>query len=121
LPFLKQAAELADGKLALASEPGRGTRLYVCFRADHIDCPPVGDMPLAVATLLAGHPGVRWRFAFGVGQAWFHLDSAEILEILEDPQLLRTPPVSRWLREHLEEGLRELQSGGDTGAQNFES
>ncbi|MGM0432592.1 MAG: ATP-binding protein [Spirochaetota bacterium] len=56
IPFLEQTMEATGGKLEIASVPGEGTRLSFQFAVDHVDTPPVGDIP---ATLLAAmtYPG----------------------------------------------------------------
>ncbi len=44
LPFIRQAAESSGGKFEIDSRPGEGTSVYACFRTDHPDCPPAGDV-----------------------------------------------------------------------------
>ena len=50
LSFLSQAIEAVNGVFQIASEKGRGTEIFFSFPADHLDTPPVGDIP---STLLA--------------------------------------------------------------------
>ncbi len=45
IPFLKQAVELVEGDFDISSEVGTGTSLHVTFNMDHVDCPPIGDLP----------------------------------------------------------------------------
>ena len=40
LPFLKQNAEQAGGRVEIQSEPGKGTTVYAEFDTQNIDCPP---------------------------------------------------------------------------------
>jgi len=58
IPLIAQAAELAEGKFAIESTSGKGTRVKAVFRLSHIDRPAVGDMAGTVLTLIAGHPEV---------------------------------------------------------------
>lgn len=53
LPFMRQAAEAADGGLELASEEGTGTSVHVWWSARHVDAPPTGDLAAAVTALMA--------------------------------------------------------------------
>ena len=56
IPFLQQAADAAGGRLELESAAGEGTSCRFRFRKDHLDAPPLGDLP---GTLLAAcsYPG----------------------------------------------------------------
>ena len=49
LPLLYQTAEAVNGKADVQSTPGKGTTVVFEFDANHIDTPPLGDLP---ATLL---------------------------------------------------------------------
>lgn len=49
LPLLYQTAEAVNGKADVQSAPGKGTTVVFEFDANHIDTPPLGDLP---ATLL---------------------------------------------------------------------
>lgn len=110
IPFLKQAAEACGGELILDSRLGEGTLLRASFRYSHIDRPPLGDVPATLVTLLAGHPQIRWIYRHRVDDREFVLDSREIVEILGDRELLRTPDVAQWLRSYLSENLEEIRS-----------
>ncbi|HAP43672.1 MAG: hypothetical protein A2087_12005 [Spirochaetes bacterium GWD1_61_31] len=45
IPFLVQAVQQVGGDWNLHSEPGVGTKLYFRFPAEHLDTPPLGDLP----------------------------------------------------------------------------
>ncbi len=109
IPFLKQSAELCGGGLTLRSAPGRGTRISAAFRLSSIDRPPLGDLPATVATLLAGNPRIHWIYRHRIDGREYLLDSAELLEVLEDPELFRTPDVCLWVRESVREGIEEIR------------
>jgi len=49
LPLLYQTAEAVNGKADVQSVPGKGTTVLFEFDANHVDTPPLGDLP---ATLL---------------------------------------------------------------------
>ena len=52
LPFLKQAIDLSGGDFSLRSEKGRGTQVRFRFDKGNLDCPPVGDIPAALFSIL---------------------------------------------------------------------
>jgi hypothetical protein len=64
-----------------------------------------------VATLIAGSPRIRWVYRHRAEGGEFLLDSEELLAVLEDPELFRTPDVALWIRERVREGLEEIGSG----------
>lgn len=115
IPFLKQAAEACEGKLVLSSRLGEGTSLRATFRYDHIDRPPIGDVAATLVTLLAGSPRIRWIYRHRVDDREFVLDSRELIGVLEDPEMLRTPRVAEWLRSYITENLEEIGAGGAIG------
>lgn len=110
LPFLKQSAELCGGFLSLKSTPGEGTTLRAEFTLDCIDRPPLGNIPSTLVTLLAGAPNVRWIYRHVCNGRTFAFDSEEILNILEDPQMLRSPEVALWLRDFLRENIESTET-----------
>lgn len=121
IPFLRQAAEACDGELTLTSRLGEGTALRASFRLDHIDRPPIGDIAATLVTLLAGNPRIRWIYRHRVDDSEFLLDSQELLAVLEDPDMLRTPAVAEWLRSYIAENLEEIGAGGESIAQDQKS
>ena len=52
LPFLKQSAEMSGGYVRVESKEGKGTKVDAMFRLDSIDCPPLGDLPFTIVSLL---------------------------------------------------------------------
>lgn len=119
IPFLKQAAEACGGGLTLESRLGEGTKLKASFRYDHIDRPPMGDVASTLVTLLAGHPQIRWIYRHRVDDREFVFDSKEIVDVLEDREMLRTPDVAQWLRSYLSENLEEI--GAASSAKGIEA
>ncbi len=53
IPLLCQAAEATGGAVDIRSEAGRGTTVAFRFAADHVDAPPLGDLPGTLVTLMA--------------------------------------------------------------------
>jgi signal transduction histidine kinase len=53
LAFLRQAAEMCDGRFQVRSAPGRGTCVTASMRLSHIDRPPLGDLSSTILALCA--------------------------------------------------------------------
>ena len=105
LPFLKQSAEMCEGSFRIDSTQGVGTTTEASFRYSSIDRPPLGDLPSTVMTLLMGNPEIDWTYTHITDQGEFVLAMAELEEALEDLELLRTPEIGLWLRDHVREKL----------------
>jgi hypothetical protein len=110
LPFLKQSAELSGGGFVLRSELGKGTRTEAFFAADSIDRPPLGDMPSTIMALFMGHPEIDWTYRHIVNGGEFSISTAELIEVLEDRELLRTTDVGLWIRDQISESLADLRA-----------
>jgi anti-sigma regulatory factor (Ser/Thr protein kinase) len=107
LPLLAQAARQSAGDLALASAPGKGTRVVAWFRYSHLDRQPLTKMAQTMLTLVVGHPevdiGYRHRrngrdFAFRSGT---YLKKGGFAAGF-DPRLVGT------LRRTLQAGLKRI-------------
>lgn len=113
LPFLRQSAELCEGKLEIISEPGKGTKITATFRMSSIDRPPLGDIPATVMTLIMGSPEIHWIYRHKTDSGEFILDTDEIIGALDgDRELLRSAEVGLWLREHIKENLDDIKWKG---------
>jgi hypothetical protein len=110
IPFLKQSAELCGGEFLITSALGAGTRLVATFKYDSIDRPPLGDMAATVMTIFMGHPEINWTYRHIFSGREFSLSTAELVEVLEDRELLRSSEVGMWIRDQVSEALRELRN-----------
>lgn len=108
IPLFKQNAELTEGSVHIESELGKGTVLKAVFGLRHIDRPPMGDLPSTVAMLITGNPRVELVFSYIKGGDEFVLDSREVKEVLGDVDI-RLPKVTSFLKEMIEENLKELE------------
>ncbi len=84
IPFLQQATEAAGGNLELESASGEGTTCRFRFRKDHLDAPPLGDLP---GTLLVAcsYPGdfeitVTRELQSGTHSARWSIARSELIE-----------------------------------------
>ena len=114
IPFLKQSAELCDGSFRLESKVGVGTCIEAVFAYDSIDRPPVGNMASTMMTLFMGHPDINWTYRHHIGNETFSLTTAELVEVLEDRELLRTTEIGLWIRDQITESLDALRSSSQT-------
>jgi len=55
-----------------------GTAVRATFKRSHIDRKPLGDMAQTLATLVAGHPEVRFTYAYRKGETGYSLDTGEM-------------------------------------------
>lgn len=112
IPLLKGAAEECNGGLTISSKPGAGTRVEVSFQHSHIDRMPLGNLSSTFLGLTVAHPEVHWIFRYtarNVGaEETFEFDDQPVKETLEDVPLTH-PDVLAYLRETLEDGLRETK------------
>lgn len=111
LPFLKQSSELCSGEFCIASLKGHGTLVKASFRLDSIDRPPLGDIPSTLVSLLVGHPMITWSYEHKFNDETFSLNSQDIIEILGEPEMLRTPDIALWLKDFIKENLNAIRGG----------
>ena len=117
LPLLRMAAEQTGGGLDIRSAVGKGTTVEARFRADHIDCPPVGDLAGTVTLLVQGAPELELVYTHRVGRGEFRLDTRDLRKELGEDISLAEPEVALWLRDYVQEQerlLREENKGMNT-------
>jgi hypothetical protein len=87
LSFLHQLVEQTGGRLDIASESGKGTSVRFVVPMDHLDCPPVGDVP-GLAFSLMCYPGdyelVFFRTLVREGTRDYTVRRSELKEALGD-------------------------------------
>ena len=103
LPLLRMAAEQTGGHMEIESQVGVGTTVTALFRASHIDCPPLGDLPSTVALLIQGAPHVEWTYRHTTPKGTLFLDTRELRDVLGPEVPLSEPSVSLWIKEYLQE------------------
>ena len=115
LPLLRLSAEQTGGSLSVESAVGAGTTVKALFRAEHIDCPPVGDMAGTIALLIQGAPELELTYVHRIGERSFRLDTREIRAELGAGISLAEPEIILWLKDYLQEQealLRDENIGG---------
>jgi Histidine kinase-, DNA gyrase B-, and HSP90-like ATPase len=112
IPLLKLAAEQAEGRFSLKSEPAQGTRVEAVFRHSHIDRMPLGDLSATFLTALLSHPSIHWTFNYRVtdldgNDREFIFDDEEFKSELGELSLTE-PEVLTFVRGTIEEGIEVL-------------
>ncbi len=106
LPFLKLAAEQADGKLTIRSKQGEGhgTSVKATFRLGHIDCVPLGDIAGTIVALIQCNPDIDFTYEYKNDEGEKKLSTKEMRENLGDLPL-NEPEVLMWVSEFINEPL----------------
>ena len=111
IPLLMQNAMLSGGTVDIQSKVGKGTKLTATFRTNSIDCLPLGDLPMTMATIIMGSPETpefTLRCESPVGEMTFSTE--EIRALLEGVSLAE-PEVVQWITESLKEEIEPILGG----------
>ena len=108
IPFFKAAAEACEGTFNIQSKPGEGTTDEAVFKHSHIDRMPLGDLTGTLMTLVIGSPEIHWIFEYRVNEQRFVFDDEPIKQTLMGIPLSE-PAVMKYIRQELEEGLRNTR------------
>ena len=106
LPLLKQNCEQTGGSLHITSKPGEGAQVEAVFIHDHIDRPALGDIAGTVVLTASAHPDIRFVYRHNKDGKTYEFDTEEVNEAL-DGLSIQTPEIIRYLREMIEENLKE--------------
>ena len=107
LPLLRLTAEQTGGSLSIDSTVGAGTTLTARFQRRHLDCPPLGDLPGAVALLIQGSPDMELEYRHTTPRGEAALSTAELRDILGGDISLAEPEVFAWIQDYLTEQENE--------------
>lgn len=113
LPLLKLEAQQTGGDVTVTSRDAatypenHGTKVEALFYTDHIDCPPIGDIPATVVTLVQGHPQTDFLFLHTKDGKEVRMDTRQLREILEGVPL-DSFEVLQWIQGFLTEGYENL-------------
>lgn len=111
IPLFKQAALMAGGDFGIISRRGEGTRIKASFEINNIDRAPMGDLAGTILGQVLSTPVTPdYRLLYAVEDASFEFDTREIRRQLEGVPL-DAPDVIAWMKDYLEEGIRELNGG----------
>lgn len=103
LPLYRLAAEQTGGTLTLESTPGVGTTVTAVFHTEHLDCPPMGDLPGVVALMVQGSPQVDFTLVHATVRGSYTFQTEQIRDLLGPGVPLDSPEVFLWIGEYLAE------------------
>lgn len=107
LALLAAACERCNGKLTLASAPGRGTTVRAEFQLSHIDLAPLGDVAGTLVTIVAANPEVEIAYRHSRAGRQFAVSTGEMRQRLGDVPV-NEPAVLEWMRAYVETELSRL-------------
>ncbi len=108
IPLIQQNVEITGGQVQIESAIGAGTTLTAQFGLKHIDRPPMGDIASTAAMMMTGNDGVNLQFEVQSGDEQFTISTNEVKEVLGDVDI-RLPKVTSFLKEMIEENIKELK------------
>lgn len=109
VPFLKMAAEMTGGKLAIDSTVGVGTIVTATFGLSHIDRMPLGDIAATVCSLVQCNPTLDFTYTCRLGEEDFTADTREFRAALEGVPL-SNPEVLVFIGDLIRENTAELKN-----------
>ncbi len=113
IPFLEQAVNLSDGSSSIESVKGEGTEIMFSFPTDHIDTPPVGNIPSTFFAALT-YPGdfemhIHYALSRDTGNDEYELHRNELIDILGDLSMGQSLIMLRDFIKSQDEDLEELR------------
>jgi len=109
IPLLKQNAEATGGSFKIESCKGEGTKLEATFGLNHVDRPPLGDLPGVVVLIAGANPAIRFKYVHSVGEKCYVFDTLEVSKVL-DGLPINNAEVLRFLKEMITENLLEIKA-----------
>lgn len=107
IPLFRQSAEQSGGRLDVASEPGKGTKVTAVFRYGHLDRPPLGDLAGSFILMVAANPRIDFVLDYRFNGHAYRFDTVEVKAVL-DGIPLNEPAVIKMLTGMVQENIEEL-------------
>jgi hypothetical protein len=107
LPFLLQTAEATGGDVGITSQPGKGTTIDCRLSLDHVDLPPVGDLPGTFLQMCLYEGDYEVEIFRRRGERSYSLSRAELEDALGE---LDSAASISLLRRYLREQETELET-----------
>jgi len=111
IPLLEQLASMCGGKLDIISRPGEGTTIRATFQKDHIDLPPLGNLPETLMVLFASHPEVEIEYEHVKDNCSWSFNTKKMSQELglQGPQDIL--PVLQSIKEWIQYQENQIQEG----------
>jgi len=108
LPFLKMAANLADGDLTIASIEGIGTTVSITFVLNHVNTPPLGDIGETLYTILI-HPQLKeLKYIHTCDDREFTLELGTIMTLLDGVPLTELT-IMKYLKSYINDNVELIR------------
>ena len=82
IPFLDQAAKAAGGTFEIKSEEGLGTSVMFSFDLSNIDCPPLGDIPGTIVSMMLFEGEYECVVTRSSGKGNYRVTRSELIDAL---------------------------------------
>ena len=82
IPFLDQAAKAAGGEFEIKSEEGFGTSVLFSFNVSNLDCPPLGDLPGTILSMMIFEGEYECMVTRSNGKGSYRVSRSELTEAL---------------------------------------
>ena len=106
LPFLLQTVDAVGGDIGITSRPGDGTTIDCTMPLDHVDLPPIGDLPGTFLQMCIYEGSYEVKIYRRCGEVSYTLSRTELTEALGE---LDTAGSVSLLRQYLHEQENELK------------
>ena len=107
IPLFRFAAEMTGGSFEIESEVGVGTRVRACFKTDHLDFTPIGDMASTMISLITMNLHIDFLYRRKLDDKEFTVDTRQLKEILGDVPL-NEPSIALWITDYINENTKQL-------------
>lgn len=108
IPFLNDTCLFCNGGLDIESTVGVGTKVKAWMEYDHIDRPPLGNIPSTVTTLMTSEENINIQYIHQVNKKSFDVSTDELKAILGEVPLNQVEVVL-WLKGYINENVTELK------------
>jgi len=108
IPLIKYNAELSGGFFEIFSWSGVGTVLMAVFEYNHIDRPPLGDIPETIISLITLNPEQEIYFYHSYAEENYEFKTSEYREELGSIPL-DTKEVLQFIEDDLKTNFRKLR------------
>ncbi|NLJ50027.1 MAG: sensor histidine kinase [Candidatus Atribacteria bacterium] len=111
IPLLEQLTSMCGGKLEIISQPGEGTTIQATFQKNHIDLPPLGNLPETLMVLFASHPEVEIEYEHIKDNCRWSFNTKRMSQELglQGPQDIF--PVLQGIKEWIQYHENQIQEG----------
>ena len=82
IPFLDQAAKAAGGEFEIKSEEGFGTSVLFSFNVSNLDCPPLGDLPGTILSMMIFEGEYECMVTRSNGRGSYRVSRSELIDAL---------------------------------------